>query len=266
MASAQTQQNLEIFRYREAIQTQLHQQLYVDEVAVKRLELSIQKMLDLSTTSTNIKAALYHELAYLSAFKLKIDQAMSYMDTSESLGMNAFGALVSRMFLLGLNGRFGDIREAVERFDLPEPHDSDNRLIVSHLVEAGMLNLACERLIAAGDPSSQVVAAGAVLRSIGATDAELNERLDFAARLLVEEVGAPLIAYKFFAMEGEGILYQFVVRADIDTLAALDQKLSDAIVDHFDAALDEYLSISVIPFVPNSVIERMDAYHVDIGR
>lgn len=266
MSTPQTKQKPEIFRQREAIQAQLYQQLYLDEFAVRRLELEIQKLIDLATTSTMMKAALYHELAYLSGFKLKMDQAMSHLDSSENLGIDPFGILVSRMFLLGLNGRFGDIRRSLEGFDLPGPQDSQNRLIVNHLVEAGMLNLACERLIAAGDPSSQVIAGGAVLQGIGATDTEVNDRLDFAAKFLIEEVGTPLIGYKFFAMAGEGILYQFVVKGDTDTLAALDQKLSDAIVENFDAPLDDYFSVSVIPFVPGSVIERMDSYHVDIGR
>lgn len=110
------------------------------------------------------------------------------------------------------------------------------------------------------------IEAARILRRIGVDDIELTKRLDTACRVIQSKIQHPILAYKLFAKDDEGILYRYVVKAPMGDLLELNEMILDALLEEHDGPLDQELSICVTPWVPEDRPLLEEAYHVSIPR
>lgn len=264
MKPAVQQFTSELYERRRGILDRLQRTLVLDEVAVKRLERDLHEQLENSGLSSGLRAGLTHELAYMSGFRLRSDEAIQHLDSAEQLGMDPFAISLSKSYLLGMSGRFIDARDVIEKVNVASLKDTNRIFLAPHYVELGMFKMAGESIPNLTDFDQYADEAREILASNGIDDCAVTARLDFAAKLIVERAGHPILDYKLFAMHDEGILYRFVVKGEIEDLVTLSGKLSDALVDNFDGPLDEILSIDIAPFVPGHGSSQGEVYRVGI--
>ncbi|WP_158539558.1 hypothetical protein [Pseudomonas sp. 2848] len=87
---------------------------------------------------------------------------------------------------------------------------------------------------------------------------------DLRLKTFRTEPSHPILGYKVFAQEGEGILYRYLVKAPIEELAELNDRVLDALMASHDGPLDQELSICVTPWAPEDVGDVQEAYRVSI--
>lgn len=254
----------ELYERRLDILNRLHRTLILDEVAVKRLEKDLSEQLEKPGLSQGLQAGYIHELAYMSGFRLRSEEAVQYLDLAEQLGIDPFAISLSKSYLLGICGRFIEARDVIEKVDVVSLKDAQRIFLAPHYVELGMFRMAGENIKNMNDFDLYFEEAREILASNGIDDSAVTARLDFAAKLIVERARHPIIDYRLFAMRGEGILYRFVVKGEIDDLATLSRQLSDALVDNFNGPLDEVLSIDISPLVPGHESLQGEVYRVGI--
>ena len=109
------------------------------------------------------------------------------------------------------------------------------------------------------------MAAARILNQLGVDDTELTKRLDTACRVIRANINHPILGQKLFAMEGEGILFRYIVKASIDELIELNDKVLDALIDGHDGPLDQELSIRVSPWSEQESQPREAAYRVHLA-
>lgn len=252
----------DLARERQAIQDRLRETLEFDELAAKRLERQFIAERDRPGAPMQLRAWMWHELAYLSAFAGRTDQALSRLDQAEGLGFAGLGMSISRAFVLEMGGRFVEARNVIEAIDAASIMEPARRYLVPHYVELGMFKAATETVADISEYDDYAEVAKAILEDHGIDDAEVTARLQFAAAMIIKTAKHPLVDYRLFAMRGEGILYQFVVKGSIEELAQLGIAVSDALTDNFDGVLSEILSIDIIPFVPGNGSRQMEVFHV----
>lgn len=252
----------DLARERQVIQDRLRDTLEFDELAAKRLERQFIAERDRPGAPMQLRAWMWHELAYLSAFAGRTDQALSRLDEAETLGFVGLGMSISRAFVLEMGGRFVEARSVIEAIDAASIMEPARHYLVPHYVELGMFKAATEAVADVSEYDDYAEVAKAILEEHGIDDAEVTARLEFAAALIISRAGHPLIDYKLFAMQGEGILYQFVVKGGTEELVELSIAVSDALTDHFDGPLSELLSIDIVPFVPGNGSRQVGVFHV----
>ncbi len=207
---------------------------------------------------------MWHELAYLSAFAGRTDQALSRLDETQSIGFDEMAMILSRAYVLEMGGRLNEARTVIERLDVDSIIEASRKFLVPHYMELGMFKSATEVVpdIELYDEYARV--ASSILEDHGIDDSEVTKRLAFAASLVIQRVGHPLLDYKLFALRDEGILYQIVAKGSIEELVKLGIEVSDALIDNFDGPLNEILSIDVIPFVPGHESRQMEVFRVSV--
>lgn len=252
----------DLARERQAFQDRLRETLTFDELSAKRLERQLIAERDRPGTPPLMVALMWHELAYLSAFAGRTDQALSRLDQAEGSGFSGLGMDISRAFVMELGGRFTDARSVIEALDVAKIDASARKYLVPHYVELGMFKAATEAVADISEYDDYAEVAKSILEDHGIDDADVTARLQFAAAMIIDAAKHPLVDYKLFAMRGEGILYQFVVKGSTDELVELSIAISDALTDHFDGPLSEILSIDIVPFVPGNGSRQVEVFHV----
>lgn len=256
----------EVADARKLIEDDLHKTYIVDDLSVERLKRKVQKNLSTSSVHGGTMIVLHHELAYLLALQGRYSEAMDHLSRSANWGLNPIAKVFSTAYLSILNGRMSSAREAVDDHEFIAAVPAKNKsLLASIHMNLGVMEKA---LIATATDKSEfkhVQAAARILKSIGVPDLELTKRLDTACRVIRESISHPILGFKVFAMEGEGILYRFLVRASIDDVVELNDKVLDALIDNHDGPLDRELSIRVTPWTPDDKPDREEAYYVGIA-
>jgi len=236
----------------------------LDEVAVERLKRNIIKDLKNKGRPDMYVAALHHELAYLLGLQGRkgVD---AQLDLAHERGMDRVAIDISRSHIAQMNGRISASRSIVEGLaqmdDLPE---SARPLLLAHFGQVGMLEEMMKYATPTHDLTRESVAAG-ILQRLGISDVELTKRLDTACRVIRANANHPILGQKVFAMEGEGILYRYIVKASIDELLTINDKVLDALIEEHDGPLDQELSICVVPWSADEKHNREVAYHVSLN-
>ncbi|MFK0915785.1 hypothetical protein ACIUV4_32995, partial [Pseudomonas aeruginosa] len=78
----------DLVRERQVIQQKLRETLEFDELRAKRLERQLIIERDRPRASDIIRAGMWHELAYLSAFAGRTEQALSRLDETQRIGFD----------------------------------------------------------------------------------------------------------------------------------------------------------------------------------
>lgn len=251
---------------RKIIEDELHKSYIVDDLSVERLKRKVKQTLSTSSGHRGTMIAMHHELAYLLALQGRYSEAMDHLSRSENWGLDPVAKVFSTAYLSILNGQMLSARQAVDDHEFIAAVPAKNMSLLAAIhVNLGIMEKA---LIATAPEKSEfkhVQAAARVLESIGVSDLELTKRLDTACRVIRENISHPILVYKVFAMEGEGILYRFLVRASIDDVVELNDKVLDALMDNHDGPLDQELSIRVTPWTVDDKPDREEAYYVGIA-
>lgn len=256
----------EIAEARRSIEDGIYDTYTIDELSVERAKRKATQTLKASSTPTNFKIIMHHEIAYLLGLQGKYSEAMEHISASGNWGLDPLAKAFSASHISILNGRMLSAREAVDapEFLMHVPSKS-KALLAAVQMSLGIMEKAA---MATGSDKSEfkhVRAAARILESIGVSDLELTKRLDTACRVIRENISHPILGFKVFAMEGEGILYRFLVRASIDDVVELNDKVLDALIDNHDGPLDRELSIRVTPWTPDDKPDREEAYYVGIA-
>lgn len=256
----------EVAEARISVEEDLYKTYIVDEFSVERIKRRVRESLGSNNSSGKVRLVMHHELAYLLGLQGRYQESMENLDLSEAWGLDPIAKVFSAAHISILNGQMLSAREFVEGQDfIAQVQPESKSLLASIHVNLGVMEKA---LIATAPNKSEfkhVQAATRILESIGVSDLELTKRLDTACRVIRESVSHPILGYKVFAMEGEGILYRFLVRASIDDVVELNDKVLDALIDNHDGPLDRELSIRVTPWTPDDKPDREEAYYVGIA-
>lgn len=256
----------EVAEARISIEEDLYKTYILDELSVERIKRKVRGSLGSSNTPEKARLVMHHEMAYLLGLQGRYAESMEHLDLSEACGLDPIAKVFSAAHISILNGRMVNAREFVEgrEFIAQVPPESGSLLASIH-VNLGIMEKA---LIATASDKSEfkhVQAAARILQSIGASDLELTKRLDTACTVIRDNSSHPLLGFKIFAMEGEGILYRFLVREPIEAVVELNDKVLDALMDNHDGPLDRELSILVTPWTEDDKPDREEAYHVGIA-
>ena len=253
----------DLFAQRQAIKNRLSQTCALDEVSIERLKRRFRKMLKSPTLSQAQQAAVYHELACLVGTQGRYTEAVSYMESSRGLGMDKFAVSFTTAYLALLNGRIIDARLLVENISssvLPQTIP----LLRAHQAQVGMLGDFMAEETLDSDFQREALEAKKVIGRLGISDFEITRRLDAACTLIRSHINHPIISYKLFASETEGILYRFLVNADTNKLADLNEMVLDMLIERFDEEIDNELSILVTPWSPSDSQISEEGYLVGV--
>lgn len=254
----------DLFSQRQILRDRLAATSIVDEVSTERLKKRFRAILDSPVLSQSQQAAAYHELACLVATQGRYEEALSYMDLSRELGMDRFAVAFTSAYLALLNGRVIDARRTIEGIK-GDVTSVTIPLLRAHQAQIGMLGdfMADDSLDS--DFQHDALEAKKIILRLGIDDNEVTERLDAVCRLLRAHINHPILSYKFFAKEEEGILYRFMVNADISKIAELNEMILDMLLERFDGKIDDELSILIAPW---SAVDRPiseEAYLVGVA-
>lgn len=256
----------EITEARVLIENRLYSTYAIDELSTERAKRKAMQLLQLSSTPAKAKIIVHHEVAYLLALQGKYRESMEHLSLSASWGLDPVATVFSTSHMSILNGRMLHARDVVDAPDFLKLVPSKSKSLLAAIqVNVGIIEKA---VITTGFDKSEfkhIAAAARILESIGVSDMELTKRLDTACRVIREHANHPILGYKLFAMEGEGILYRFLVRASVDDVIELNDKLLDALLDNHDGPLDRELSICVTPWSESEKPNREEAYYVGLA-
>jgi hypothetical protein len=255
----------EVSEARKAIEDSMYSTYVVDQFSSEKLRRRIQSVLSQPGLSNSHKAILHHELAYLFGILGKFPEAMEQASLMANYGIGQVAAGYAMAHLAQLNGQVLISRGIIEDLSKAEDlGDSPAGLIAAHQAMSGMLKDALKNTSPSVMHFDHINSAVKILDAIGVSDIEVTMRLDTACRVIRENINHPILAYKLFAMEGEGILYRYVVNSTVDDLIAINDKVLDALLDHHDGPLDRELSICVTPWSDIENLGAVEAYHVSI--
>jgi hypothetical protein len=253
----------DLFKERQAIKDHLANTCTIDELSIERLKRRFREALTSATLSRMQQAAIYHELACLVGFQGRYSEVLINMDLSAGLGMDPFAVAFSRAYLALLNGRVMDARQVVSNLNDALP-PSSIPLLRAHQAQVGMLGDFMADNSLDNDFQQQALEAKKIILRLGVDDLEITKRLDAACQLIKANVNHPLVAYKLFAKEDEGILYRFMVNASTRRLVELNELVLDMLLDRFDDEIDRELSILVTPWTPGDHRISEEAYRVGV--
>ncbi|MGA3682628.1 hypothetical protein [Pseudomonas graminis] len=235
----------------------------LDALGVKRLEKMIQSLVKPIATQSRLQAALQHELAYTAGMTRNLQQALAKLTISRNLGLDDFSVSLSRSHILMMNGRYSDCADLLRTQLQTGPSAAQIPFLIPHMLQIGMIETAKALMPVDSTDGILVTNITLILGDIGAGEHQLTERLDYAARMVMEFAPHPILAFNMLADRDEGILYQFIVDAGPEALARLEDRIIDGLVDNFEGPLDGVLAIGVAPFLPGESA-RGKAYSVRI--
>lgn len=250
---------------RRAIEDGLCNSYVVDEMSIERLKRSVLSESRRNDITDAYRAALFHELAYVLVFQGRYSESMDKLRTALNLGFDKIAYALSSSHLSLLHGEVLRAREFITLLEGVELAPDTEEMMAAHLIQAGAVGKLSELIPSVEMELSPPTEALNILRRLGVDDLELTRRLDTACRVIRANVCHPILAYRFFALEGEGILYSFVVKDSLDKLAELNDKILDALIDEHDGPLDRELSIRVTPWHEGLMFSREEVYSVGIS-
>jgi hypothetical protein len=234
---------------------------------VRRLLKKLDKFLATSKPDMTTAIAL-HEQAYLSSYLQKISDTIRLFDASEEAGLPAIAAAISRAHSFYVCGEIKMSERQLLQTDLDSADASALAGIADGCVHTGLFKMAADLYgrsgREAGEVASKVVTASEIMAKVGATDAQVVDRIAAAAAVVKSMSDHPLIAYDMFAMESEGILYRFMVNASIDRLIDIDSSIDAELSGKFNDPIDEWFSIGVCPYEAGSPILAMEGFYVSV--
>lgn len=254
----------QLAKRRRDLEDHFRESFLLDEVAAQRLCRDLRVAAGNNGQSEQVRGALFHELAYVEALRGNQQSALDYIVKAELSGLNELSITLSRAYLFSMFGRFLDARTTLESCSIQDSPESSYGAFRGLCEEVGMYSVASN--IEIKDHPTEYLSKDAhcILESFGIDDLEVTTRLDFAAAIVTARAKHRLLAYDLFAMEGEGILFRFVVDAAPDELLKLDWDISEAIAEKFDGPLDTILSIGIKPFSKGERHFEYGAYHAHI--
>lgn len=254
----------ELFQRRRDLENSYRDSFMVDEVAALRLGRDLQAEADSDRVTPIQRGALFHELAYVEAIRGRLDAALAGMRKAEGCGSSSIMIAVSTAHVFTMFGRFKDARSVLEKFKIHEAPKSSLGSFRGLCEETGMYEMAASIRID-GAPSEYLSEeAHRILREANISDVEATEILDCAASFVAGRVTHRLIAYDLFAMEGEGILFRFVVDASHDQLLKLDWDVTEMLASKFDSLASSILSIGIKPFSKGEKHQGYGAYRASV--
>lgn len=236
----------------------------LDEVEARRLCRDLQVATSNNGQPEQVRGALFHELAYVEALRGQQQSALDFIAKAQLSGLNELSITISRAYLFSMFGRFLDARATLESCNIQDAPQASYGAFRGLCEEVGMYSVASSIEINNHPTEYLSKDAHCVLESFGIGDQEVTARLDFAAGMVAARAKHRLLAYDLFAMEGEGILFRFVVDAPPDELLQLDWDISEAVAEKFDGPLDSILSIGIKPFSKGEQHFEYGAYHAHI--
>lgn len=254
----------EIFEERQRIKNSLAESYVLDEVASERLKRRVLKELQEPSVSSSHRAALHHELGAILGTQGRVEDAIDHFAKAEHWGFDPIAVPFSMAFVYLSNGRVLEARSLIEKAYKDAPEDILG-LIKAHQAQAGMVGVFMDTTEARPPFVVDCSEAAHILASRGIADIELTKRLDTACSVIRRWISHPILGYKVFAQEGEGILYRYLVKAPIEDLIALNAKILDALMECHDGPLDRELSICVTPWAPEDAGDVQEAYRVRIS-
>lgn len=254
----------EIFNERQRIKNSLSETYVLDEIASERLKRRILKELQAHSVGDQYRAALHHELAALLGSQGRVDDAYIHLVKAGQLGFERFGVVFTLAFIYLSNGWVMEARSLIESAYKEAPEEVLG-LVRAHQAQAGMVEVFMDLADRKPQFFSDSAEAARILVSRGIPDIELTKRLDTACRIIRANISHPILGYKVFAQEGEGILYRYLVKAPIEELILLNDKVLDALLEKHEGILDQELSICVTPWAPDDAGDIQEAYRVRIS-
>lgn len=240
----------------------------VNEMAVRRLLNSLDALLAVLPTGDPGRGIVLHEQAYLYAYLMKVDSSTKLFMQAELEGLPPLAKSVSAAHALYVCGEINMAVKEIELANLEKAKSRDLIAVANQCVHLGLFRRArdlYQKIGSSGDDYvDRVICAAEMMDEINALDHEVSDRLAVAARIVKEMSCHPLIGYDVFAMHGEGILFRFVVRDDVERLVDIDQEIDVALSHKFDSPLDALFSVGICPHTEGSLKEIGDAYNVSV--
>lgn len=241
---------------------------YVDEFEIRRLFNKLDRLIIDPGAEFNIAPAALHEQAYLYAYQMKTSNALRLFEDARRAGLDGLAVSISTAHALYVCGEVEMSKEEILRTDYS---DADNRGLsglADTCVHTGLFKMARDLYIRSGtqggEVSTQVLRAAEIMDQIGATDEQVVRRVAAAAKIIKSMSAHPFIAFDLFAMQGEGILYRFVVNGSTERLVEIDMAIDEALIADFDEEIDDVLSIGIAPYEFGSNMLAADGYYVGV--
>lgn len=251
----------DLFRRRRGLETHFRESFLLDEVEARRLSKDFQAAAAKGSISQLQRGALLHDLAYVEALRGNKKSSLDFMDRARFCGMNDLSITVSKAHLLTMFGCFSEARLILASFSIENAPAAANSSFRGLCEEVGMYKVASGLEVAHAPSEYLSNEASKILESAGISDADVTERLDYAASIVVSRAKHRLLAYDLFALDGEGILFRFVVDGPEDELLSLDWELTEKVAERFDGPLDSVLSIGIKPFSKGESHFAYGSYH-----
>lgn len=224
----------------------------VDELKIRRLQNKLEKLISSANVEPLVRSVFHHELAYLYAYRGMAKEAAACFDEAEDFGLTGVNLSLSKAHALYLCGSIQESSRQAKTHSSSASGDHEIGNLVVLCIQAGLFIMAdkiLEGLTTVEQPYVHIAAA--ILERLGCSESDVTERLQVAADVIKVSIKHPLMSYSLIAMEDEGMLYRFVVKADNAELVSLDRAIDRALSDRFDSdnsQLDRFLSIGVKPY------------------
>lgn len=248
---------------RQSIQHQLGRTYTVDQITIARLKRDIRREIERGGLAATHEAALWHEIAYLLSIEGRYEEAHRAMAKADVPGFDPIALIIARSKIDLLCGAILEARRQVESINTGDLPDSAKRAVLTQGMFTGSLKKTMEAAEMLGRDEQAAGVAAEILSQKGIDDLELTKMPDTACRVIRAGIDHPILGYKLFAMEGEGILYRFLVRADVEQIADLNEKIIEALIEKHDGPLDSELSIIATPWYGYEPEEK-GTYHVSM--
>lgn len=255
----------ELAEQRQAIWRALTESFRVDEFSIKRLQKQFKELFKKTAFDRKKQALISHELAYLSAYLKRPEEAVLLIEQSIELGLPEIPARFSIGFVLWMNGQIMQGREVLASIGVQREDLNLVKSMIGCSLAMGMIDLAndCVQLLGRKEDSN-VINASEMLSELGVSDIELTKRIQTAIDAIRDDLHHPLMAYDLFAMHGEGLLFQIVVNASVDKLVEMDIKIAEALTEHYHDPIDSVLTICTKPHASNATSTSYGPYHASM--
>ena len=241
-----------LFKERNQLWHRIAENHYVDEVEVRRLFNKLDRLIIDPSAEFNIAPAALHEQAYLYAYQMKTSNALRLFEDARRAGLDGLAVSISKAHALYVCGEIEMSKEEILRTDYSDADDRGLSGLADTCVYTGLFKMARDLYIRAGkqggEENTQILRAAGIMDQIDATDEQVVRRVATAAKIIKTMSTHPFIAFDLFAMQGEGILYRFVVKGSTERLVEIDMAIDEALIANFDEEIDDVLSIGVAPY------------------
>jgi len=238
----------------------------VDELKVHRLIKKFDDLIIPSRQRDSTIAIALHEQGYLYAYLGKKEISLQLFEDAVLAGLMPLAATISKAHALYICGDLELSKKVLLGIDIEDADPAGLAGVADGCVQLGLFRMAADLYVQAGKQSGEVsehlLAAAEIMNEIGATDDQVSARIETASKIIQSMSGHPHIALDVFAMQGEGILYRFMVKGPTDHLMAIDSAIDQALGSKYNDAIDRFLSIGVAPHEEGAVLTANEGYYV----